>query len=78
MNKEIFDRTIPKFFLHCIRQRLTYIVDFCKSKNVLLIGAADSPLTKERWERGNLLNIRIGAISVEQFGIDLLKEDSNF
>lgn len=78
MNKETFDRTIPKKFLRYIRKRDTHIVDLCKNKNVLHIGASDWPFTKERWERGDLLYIRIGEVSAEQLGIDLVKEGSDF
>jgi len=78
VNKEIFDRTIPKKFLRYIRKRDTHIVDLCKGKNVLHIGATDWPFTKERWERGDLLYVRIGEVSVEQLGIDLAKEGSEF
>lgn len=78
MSTQIGDRTIPKKFLRYIGKRDAYIVNLCKGKKVLHIGASDWPLTKERWERGDLLYIRIGEVSIQQLGIDLVKEGSEF
>ena len=78
MSTEIFDRTIPSKFLQYIPNRDTHIVNLCKGKKVLHIGASDWPFTKERWERGNLLYVRIGEVAEKQLGIDITEEGSEF
>ena len=78
MTTQIGDRTIPKKFLHYIKKRDAHIVDLCRNKNVLHIGASDWPLSKERWKRGDLLYMRIGQVCNKQLGIDLIKEGSDF
>ena len=78
MSEEIFDRIIPKKFLRYIPNRDTHIVDMCRGKHVLHVGASDWPFTKERWERGDLLYFRIGEVAAEQIGIDMSKEGSEF
>ena len=47
-----FDRNIPPNFLKYINNRDKHIVDICRGKNVLHIGACDHPFTRERWEKG--------------------------
>ncbi len=78
LNNLVFDRKISKKFLNFLRNRDRYIVDFCKGKKVLHIGATDWPYTKERYKRGDLLYLRIGKVAVEQIGLDLSKDGSNF
>ena len=78
VSEVIFNRSIPKSYLRYIQNRDKYIINLCKKKNVLHIGASDWPFTKERWERGDLLYQRIGEVSSQQLGIDLIKEGGDF
>jgi len=78
MISENFDRSIPKKFLKFTKNRDEHIVNLCTNKNVLHIGATDSPFTKERWERGDLLYVRIGENASSQLGIDLAEVESEF
>ena len=78
MSTVIFDRNIPPKFLRYIKNRDNYIVDICKSKNVLHVGACDYPFTKERWEKGDLLYKRISNVCNKQLGVDLIEEATEF
>lgn len=78
MDTQITDRGIPKEHLKYIPVRDTYILELCKEKKVLHIGASDWPYTEEKYERGCLLYERIGKVASEQLGLDLDQEASDF
>ena len=78
MSNMKFDRNIPPNFLKYINNRDKHIVDICRGKNVLHIGACDHPFTRERWEKGNLLYKRISDVSNKQLGIDLIEGAAKF
>lgn len=78
MISDNFDRSIPKNFLKYTKNRDKHIVNLCANKKVLHIGATDWPFTKERWERGDLLYLRIGETASSQLGIDLAQVESDF
>lgn len=50
--------------------RLDYIVDFCKGKQVLHFGFADYPYTNERIHSGKLLHLRLRSVAKRIFGVD--------
>lgn len=58
-----------------LKSRDEYIIDECKGKRVLHIGATDWPYTQEKLEQGNLLYSALDAVVASQIGIDL-DEDS--
>ena len=74
----IIDRSIPRNFLCYVPKRDEYILDLCKGKKVLHIGASDWPYTEQQLERGNLLYARIGEVASRQLGLDFDREASEF
>ncbi len=67
----MLDRRVPKQFLKIVRDRDEYILAMCKGKNVLHIGAADCPYTRERFDDASLLYVKIDKVCKEQLGIDI-------
>jgi D-alanyl-D-alanine carboxypeptidase len=57
-----------------LKSRDDYIVNTCKGKNILHIGAADWPYTQEKLDGGNLLYALLDNVVKSQVGIDLDKE----
>lgn len=55
----------------CLVDRDATIVDLCRKKNVLHVGAADSPFHREKGQRGELLHQKIGAVASTVVGIDV-------
>ncbi len=53
------------------RDRDELIIEYCRGKNVLHIGAADSPYTKEKYSNNTLLHKRLSTITSKLIGIDL-------
>ena len=76
--QKIFDRKIPKEHLQYVRSRDAEILKRCAGKKVVHIGATDHPFTKERWDRGDLLYLRIAQNAEQQIGIDLSSEAAEF
>jgi 2-polyprenyl-3-methyl-5-hydroxy-6-metoxy-1,4-benzoquinol methylase len=54
----------------CVR-RLDYILENCRGRKVLNLGCASSPTTRQRYEEGNLLHIKVQQVAAETWGIDL-------
>lgn len=57
-----------------VQQRIDYILEACRDKNVLHVGCADVPLTQRRLDDGTLLYSMIEQIAAVQYGIDLSSE----
>ena len=55
-----------------------YIIERCKGKNVLHIGACDCPYTEEKFHDGTLLYAKLDAVVKEQIGIDLDASSATF
>lgn len=56
------------------KDRDEVILDICRNKRVLHVGAADSPYTQEKFESGLLLHSRLASVASELIGIDLDEE----
>ncbi len=55
-----------------------YIVEKCKGKKVLHIGATDAPFTEEKFNKGTLLYSKIATVASEQLGVDLDRKSADF
>ena len=58
--------------------RDAFLLERCKGKKVLHIGACDWPYTSEKLKAGNLLFAKIDGVAKEQIGIDLDKDSADF
>jgi 2-polyprenyl-3-methyl-5-hydroxy-6-metoxy-1,4-benzoquinol methylase len=54
--------------------RIQYVLAACEGKEVLHIGCADWPFTREKLESGTLLHTKIDQVSRHAFGVDLSAE----
>lgn len=61
-----------------IKNRDSYVREISRAKNVLHIGACDSPFTKEKFETNALLYQKIDMVCNKQLGIDLDKKSIVF
>lgn len=57
-----------------IKQRVDYILDACRGKQVLHLGCADTPYTRVRLDDGTLLYTMIEDVAAAQYGVDLSAE----
>jgi len=63
---------------HFKNSRDKIIIDLCKGKKVLHIGATDSPYTKEKYQNNLLLHIKIQNCAKDVLGIDIDKESISY
>jgi len=61
-----------------IGQRVDYILDACRGKQVLHLGCADTPYTQLRLNDGTLLYTMIEDVAEAQYGVDLSAEGIEF
>lgn len=61
-----------------VNNREQFIINLCKNKKVLHIGACDTPYTKNRFKNNNLLFQQIEKVTNMQLGIDISIEDVEF
>ncbi|HEX4958870.1 MAG TPA: hypothetical protein VFV46_11880 [Lacibacter sp.] len=50
--------------------RNQFLKNYCRNKNVLHIGFADAPFTKERIEQNSLLHLQLQTVTSSLYGID--------
>ncbi len=50
--------------------RIDYILDYCRGKQVLHFGFADYPYTRERIHSGKLLHLYLTSVAQRTFGVD--------
>jgi len=72
------DTAIPKKHLVIASERDDYVLQICRNKRVLHIGATDCPYTKEKYKNEQLLYVKLSDIASEQIGIDSDRESSEF
>ena len=65
-------------FCDYLPYRDDYIIQKCKDKKVLHLGATDWPYTKEKLEKGALLFAKLDGIVKDQLGVDMDKEGIDF
>lgn len=61
-------KILPKPLL---TDRDTFLLELARGKTVLHVGAADSPLTRERYETGELLHMKLRPVVKEMVGVDI-------
>lgn len=59
---------------HCLVDRDAAILELCRGKSVLHLGAADAPFHKEKARDGSLLHQKVSAVASKVLGIDHDKE----
>lgn len=64
--------------LKLARDRDDVILEHCRNKRVLHVGAADSPYTQHKYASGTLLHKRLSTVASELLGIDIDEEASNW
>lgn len=64
---EAWDKRLPN---GCLVDRDETIIDLCKNRRVLHLGASDSPFYKEKASRNELLHQKIRKVALSTVGID--------
>jgi len=54
------------------------IIEYCKGKKVLHIGATDSPFTEEKFNNNLLLHCKINSVTNDLLGIDIDQDSINY
>src|SRR5438874_8964813 len=54
--------------------RMTYIVEACRGKQVLHLGCTDWPYTEKKLSTGTLLHVKINAVAASLVGVDADKD----
>ncbi len=66
-NVDSWEKSLPR---KCLIDRDLSILELCRGKRVLHLGAADAPMHQEKAERGELLHQKLTPICGELLGID--------
>jgi 2-polyprenyl-3-methyl-5-hydroxy-6-metoxy-1,4-benzoquinol methylase len=69
-----WDNKIPS---GCLVDRDEVIIELCKSKSVLHVGAADSPFHEEKAKAGALLHQKLNSVNSDVLGVDVDEDAVN-